>query len=143
MILSLTSSSEADRAYNVAANLQLRKVRLGKFEVSARRTTKKCGVIDRKPDFLILSPVSVITEGHFFIGYMGLQGPESLSDLGKTKGLEPRLQGSVSDYFEAVFLDVDSGERALDSRSLALSPEVDYVNHLSLDFLLCKVRMII
>ena len=47
---------------------------------------------------------------------------QSVSDLGKAEGLELRLQRSVSDYFEAMFTDVGSNGRALDSRSLASCP---------------------
>ena len=47
---------------------------------------------------------------------------QSFSDLGQAEGLEFRLQRSVSDYFEAVFIDVGSNGRALDSRSLASRP---------------------
>ena len=46
----------------------------------------------------------------------------SFSDLGKAEGLELSFQRGVSDYFEAVYIDVGSNGRALDSRLLASRP---------------------
>ena len=51
------------------------------------------------------------------------------------------LQGGISNYFEVMVHRCGLYERALDSRSSALHPYVNYLNQLNLNFLFYKVRI--